>query len=283
MHTRDVAMTPDGKEIYFCVSLARHRYSAILWTQRVDDRWTAPEVAPFANDPGVMDIEPCISPDGQRFFFLSDRPDTARGETEGDADIWVMDRTSSGWGEPYNLGPPVNSDAAEYFPSVTRSGTLYFTRAEPGQGTEAIYRSRLEGGQYGEPERLGPEVNSGATRFNAFVAPDESYLIVCVIGGDDGVGGTDYYISFRNDADVWTGPVNMGEKINTPGHGEHSPYVSPDGKYFFFMSSRTRADLGVDEPPLTYRRLAEMHNQPQNGDADIYWVDASFIGRLRPE
>ena len=46
---------------------------------------------------------------------------------------------------------------------MTRDGTLYFTRRQE-DGSEAILRSRLVEGRYQEPERLGPEVNSGKTR-----------------------------------------------------------------------------------------------------------------------
>ena len=52
-----------------------------------------------------------------------------------------MDREGDGWGEPYNLGPPVNSDAPEYYPSVTSDGTLYFTR-EGEDGVSATWRAR---------------------------------------------------------------------------------------------------------------------------------------------
>jgi len=33
--------------------------------------------------------------------------------------IWVMHRTATGWGEPRNLGAPVNSEESEYFPTLT--------------------------------------------------------------------------------------------------------------------------------------------------------------------
>jgi hypothetical protein len=30
------------------------------------------------------------------------------------------------WGEPRNLGAPVNGEASEFFPTLTKDGTLYF-------------------------------------------------------------------------------------------------------------------------------------------------------------
>lgn len=282
IYTRDIAMTPDGKEIYFCVALGQHTYTAICFTREVEGRWTKPEVVPFGSDPAYLDFEPCISPDGGRLYFLSNRPDAAKGEMRGDHDIWAADRTEGGWGEPYNLGPPVNTEAGEFFPSVTRDGTLYFTRNEGRASANAIYRSRPAEGRYTEPERLGSAVNSAPSQFNAFIAPDESYIIVCAAGREDSRGGTDYYISYRSENDTWTGPVNLGDKINTQGSPEFSPYVSPDGRYFFFMSSRTAPEKDFPGGRLTFDLMKKMHNEPRNGSSDIYWMDAGFIEELRP-
>lgn len=281
MYTRDVAMTPDGKEIYYCVFLGGFNYCAILYTKLENGRWTAPQVAPFSGQ--YRDFEPCISPDGKKFFFVSMRPKRNGEEPTDDEDIWVAERNENGWGEPYNLGPPINTEAGEYFPSVTRDGTIYFTRSDRQTRTNEILRSRLVNGHYAEPEKLGPEVNSGASRYNAFVAPDESYLIVPVFGREDSLGGTDYYVVFRNEDDTWTGPINLGSKVNTSENAEWSPYVSPDGKYFFFMSSRSRFAKSYSEARLTYNDIKRFYNEPMNGNANIYWIDARIIEDLRPK
>lgn len=282
MFTRDVAMTPDGREFYFGLVAGNYTWSTICVSRLVDGRWTAPEVMPRMEDPGVTNFEPCISPDGRRFFFLSTRPDEAAGETKGDQDIWVMDRAGDGWGEPRNLGGPVNTAGEEYYPSVTRDGTLYFTRADKDGRTSFIYRARFSGGRYGEPEKLPPQVNCGASQYNAFVAPDESYLIVPAAGRKDSLGGTDYYIVFRGPGDVWSEPVNMGPAVNTPSGGEYSPYVTPDGKFFFFMSARF---LPREEWPakLTYAGMRETQGRAPNGNAAIYWIDAGIIETLRSQ
>lgn len=281
MFTRDVAMMPDGREVYFCVALGNYAWSTILVSRELDGRWTEPEVVLHMENPGILNFEPCISPDGKKFYFLSTRPDPSKNEKEGDQDIWVMDRVGDGWGPPYNLGGPVNTDQPEYFPSVTRDGTIYFTRAEKDGRTSFIYRARWAENRFLEPEKLPLQVNCGASQFNAFIAPDESYLIVPVFGRKDSLGGTDYYVVFRGADDTWGEPVNMGDKVNTAGGAEFSPYVSPDGKYFFFMSSRF---LPRDKWPakLTSKILREVYNKSPNGNSAIYWVDARVIESLRP-
>ncbi len=108
LYTRDVAMTPDGSELYFGVMVAG--LSVIMETHLEGDRWTRPEVAPFSGDPRVLDLEPHITPTGDRFLFLSTRPragEAARAVgTWTNQDIWIMDREGDGWGEPYNPGRP---------------------------------------------------------------------------------------------------------------------------------------------------------------------------------
>ena len=278
MFNRDMAISPDGTEIYFCVAIRNYAYSTILYTRLEKGKWQKPEIVPFSGGPGVMDFEPAFSADGSQLFFLSNRPDG--GEEAGDEDIWVVDRVADGWGTPRNLGEPVNTDGGEFFPSLTRDGTLYFSRNAKGSALNQIFRSRWAGGAFQEPELLPEEVNCGSNRFNAFVAPDESYLIVPAAGMEDAYDGVDYYIVFRDREDRWSEPINLGAIVNRDNPRGWSPYVSPDGRCFFFMATRIPE---LEAHDWNYDQLKELHNSPGNGNADIYWVDAAFIEGLRPD
>ena len=275
---RDLAMMPDGSEIYYAVNMRNFDVSTILAVYRRDNQWSKPEVAPFALDQNFKYLEPAISPDGSKFFFVRSAKDGKNNN-----DIWVMDRKDGGWGKPVKLGDNINTEVSETFPSVTNDGTLYFSRRSDDPRVEYIYRSRMIDGQYTIAEKLPVNVNSGKTQFNAFVAADESYLIVPVFGREDSIGSVDYYIVYRNQDDDWSEPVNMGDKINTKGAQEYSPYVSPDGKYFFFMSTRLPADNEADKKDYSVESLTRIHNSPENGNSDIYWIDAGIIEELRPE
>jgi hypothetical protein len=279
MFTRDLAMTPDGSEIYFSVMLPDPSMSAIAFTRRIDGRWSPPRVAPFSGR--YQDLEPAISPDGTKFLFMSRRPRDGGTAAAGDADLWAMDRVDGGWGPPYNLGSPVNSEGDEYFPSLTRDGTLYFTRKVP-DGDEAIYRAELRNGAYARPERLGPEINAGRFRFNAFVSPDEDYLIVPIFGLDDSLGGTDYYVCFRGEDGAWSGPLHLDDRVNSASRHEYSAYVSPDGRYLFFLSSETPFPEGFADPALTWDELQRRHADPGNGNPGMYWIDAAVLDEMRP-
>jgi hypothetical protein len=279
VYERDMAMTPEGDELYYCAVLGSFDYVAILSTRRENGRWTEPQVAPFSGRWGAF--EPALSPDGSLFLFVSFRPRAGESDRREDSDIWLMDRTAEGWSEPYNPGPPVNSDRSEYFPSLTADGTLYFTR-EGEDRSSRLYRSRGAEGRWTEPESLPAAVNAGSNQFNGYVAPDESYLIYGAAGYEDTFGGIDYYISFRDADDTWTGPINLGERVNTASRLEYSPYVTPDGKYFFFMAARHELEEAAAAGELDAKAIARLHAGPRNGLPDIWWIDAAFLKDLRP-
>jgi len=278
MFTRDMAISPAGDEILYCVSIGNHTYGTILWTRLEGGAWTAPEVVPFASSGKTFDFEPAFSPDGNRIYFMSSRADG--NEKPGDQDIWYVERTPEGWGSPVNPGSPLNSDGGEFFPSPTEDGYLYFTHNDKGSGLNEIFRSRIYTDSFGTPELLPHGVNCGTNRFNAFVSPDHTYSIVPAMGIEGAYDQVDYYITFRDENDTWSTPVNMGPAINKGNTRGWSPYVSPDGGYFFFMANWS------DEIPadsLSYSRLQHLYNASRNGNADIYWMNTGVIDRIRKQ
>ena len=248
LHNRDIAITPDGQEIYTTVSTANNAYSKIFVHEIKNGVWQEARIAPFCSGFQYHDIEPVLASDGKRIYFVSNRPDPANGREEENWDIWAADREGDNWGSPYNLGPPVNSESDEYFPSITRDGTIYFTRLEEETGANFIFRCQINDGIYQETEKLDENVNCGRGRFNAFVSPDEDFIIVPAVGGENSLGGTDYYIVFKDEDGQWRAPVNMGEEINSPTGQEWSASLSPDGKYLFFM--KTLRDPEFNELPV---------------------------------
>ena len=198
----------------------------------------------------------------------------------GNQHIWAVDRKESGeWGTPYIIGDPVATDGSDYYPSVTKEGTLYFTRSPKGNFREtAIYRSRKVEGMYQTAERL-PEIVNQYKGYNAFIDPDESYLIICSNQTDKLVtkGVPDYFIFFRNEKDEWSDAVLLGPKINIESDNASSAYVSPDGKYFFFSSSRMLDKFTDSTRVLSRKFIEELWLSYGNGSSDTYWMKADFI------
>jgi Tol biopolymer transport system component len=270
---RDVAWTPDGDQLFF--SLWARGRGTIVTVRRIQGTWSAPEIVPFSGR--HSDLEPFVTPDGSSLYFISQRPLEAGGEDK-DWDIWVVHRTPDGWGQPSNLGPPVNTDGNEFYPSLTRDGALYFTaESRPDSlGGEDLYRSVPSSNGFSEPVNLGPAVNSPGPEFNALVSPDERWLIFGSVREGD-AGGGDLQISFRRDDGSWTEARNMGPPFNTPVL-DFCPALSPDGRFFFFTSRRTPEGMAQ---PASYRELVDQLEGPVNGSMNVYWVDASILDTLR--
>ena len=278
---RDVAISPDGNEMYFCITTQNFSFSSIIVTKQINGKWTKPEVASFAADPRYKYTEPAFAIDGKRFFFASNMPKDGTTDAAGDFDIWAIDIIKGEWGKPYNIGEPVNTPGGEFFPSVTKDGTLYFTRNDAGVQTSFIYRSRFINGKYSAPEKLPEQINCGGDRYNAYVAKDESFVVVPAQGVEKGKFGALYYIVFRNADGSWQSPVNMGPQINTPAGRGWSFYISPDNKYLFFMATRSSEDKTLP-PSLSIDFFQKLFLMPQNGNPDIYWADSKILEGLKP-
>ncbi|TPW16852.1 MAG: Xaa-Pro aminopeptidase-like protein, partial [bacterium] len=255
--------TPDGHTFYFVRSTPQFADWTIWVTQFVDGHWAEPRVAPFSGT--HRDADPFITADGRRLYFISDRP--VDGKAREDMDIWVMHRTDGGdWGEPTNLGAPVNSTGNEWFPTVASGGNLYFGSDRPGgYGVTDLYRVPHTTGGYAGVENLGSGINSAADEYEGCIAPDESFLVFMAAGRPDSRGGADLYISF-NEKKAWSAPRNLGPVINRPAM-EISACLSPDGKYFFFSSCRWADGVPLKERP----------DRAQNGLGDIYQMDLEAL------
>ncbi|WP_291723345.1 hypothetical protein [Bernardetia sp.] len=239
----------DGKAMFFGVD--NNGTMEIYSTHLENGSWTAQEKL-FGNDT-ISYNDPMLSPDDKKLFFISNKP-ISTSEAKKDIDIWFVERTKKGWSEPKNIGMPINSSRNEYFVSFTNEGTIYFASKDSTENAPQyaydIYSSELKNGQYTTPKKLPSTINTNRYEADVFVAPDESYLIFCAIHRD-GLGRGDLYISFKNESGKWSEAVNMGDTINSENH-ELCPFVSKDGKYFFYTSNE-----------------------------DIYWVDANILEKYK--
>lgn len=281
MEERDAAFVNNGREFFF-TRIIDSVYT-IFHSEEYDGRWTDPEVASFSGR--YDDAEPIFSTYGHGLYFISNRPAEGKPFDKKDFDIWYTYKTLEGWVEPQPLGAPVNTSQMEFFPSVTHDGTLYFGRSDEPNDRSDIYRSRRDEGKFTEPEKLPEIINAAENPFNACIAPDESYLIFCAYRSGSSFGKSDYYISFRDEDDNWSAPVNLGEGINTSGD-EYSPHITPGGKYFFFCTNgnpRQFTDpLGlIDAGVRTYANAGSFQGRgiPLNGSSDIYWIETHTLIR----
>ncbi|MBN1639526.1 MAG: PD40 domain-containing protein [Ignavibacteriales bacterium] len=275
LYERDATFSKDGKEFFYSIFLPSGK-GVIITTKEIDGKWITPEVASFSGN--YSDIEPFISEDGKKLYFVSNRPLTG-GEPK-DYDIWFVEKEGDIWEPPYNLSESINSKENEFYPTLSKNGNLYFTaHREDSYGGEDIYCSKLKDGKYSAPENLGTGVNSELGEFNSFVAYDESYIIFGSYGREGEIGGGDIYISFRGEDGTWGQAKLFNEPINSP-YLDYCPYVTYDGKYLFFTSERI-SDEFQKADKMTYENIKYFINSAQNGSGDIYFVDAKVIKEMK--
>jgi hypothetical protein len=214
-----------------------------------------------------------LAPDSTSFYFTSARPIEDGMPPFQRSNIWVVQWDDGKWSTPTVLPSPIRTPDHQAYPTVTRDGTLYFFSWNPEEEDSDLFRSTRVNGDYTAPENLGPPVNSEYEEFDPFVAPDGSYIIFTSYERPGGYGNGDFYISFRQGDGSWSEPVNMGDPINSQAN-ENRPFVTLDGRYFFFTSDRV-----VSDPSLEELRPGD---RPGNGSRDIYWVDARVFDRFRP-
>jgi OOP family OmpA-OmpF porin len=112
------------------------------------------------NIPGHRSIHPCVSPDGTKLFFASDRPGGLGG-----LDIWVCAIDEEGkLSQPKNLGEPINTSGDEVTPFFhLTSSTLYFSSSgHQSTGGLDIFKSsyNLDDSIYATPVNIGLPFNS---------------------------------------------------------------------------------------------------------------------------
>ncbi len=276
--------SPDGKEVFWLTYPPGnyiYRYPGrILYMKSVNDIWTAPEYASFTS--GLECGEAFFSYDGRKVFFSAEKQITTKdGKLTKDQDIFITEKTSSGWSAPVNIGEPVATNRIEYQPTVTENLSLYYMGYLEGVGNNyGIFRSKYIDDKYTEPEALPGSINSSAVDWTPFIARDESYLLWSSTR-KGGYGNGDLYVSFRRNDDTWTEAINLGPTINER-FNERYPSVSPDGKYLFYITDKISKKL-ENNKEMTFHEVNDVYHKPGNGWSDVYWVDAKVIEELKPK
>lgn len=139
------------------------------------------------NDPNANYGHPCVTPDGRKLYFVSDR---AGGE--GGTDIWYCDNLGNQWGAPQNLGPKVNTPGNELFPYAAKNGTLYFaSTGHPGLGGLDLFYSRITANGPGNVFNMGYPMSSRYNDHGLMLVNDSSGFFVSDRPG--GMGSDDIY------------------------------------------------------------------------------------------
>lgn len=278
------SFAPDRSRVYFMRGDLVSGDTAILVADRTADGYGNVRIAPFSGT--WKDSEPHVAPDGQRLFFVSNRPAVAGGEplvaTRGrqrfpGANLWYVERDGEGWGAPVRIEGEVNRVPMAYNPSVAANGTLYFSahREDSGAGYQ-VYRAPRSGEGYGAVERVDLGIGAKGNHMDPSIDPRERFI---VFAGDEGdsAGSADVYIAFRNADGGWGMPIRLPEPINSL-YLENAPSL---GRGFgeLLVTSMRPQPANFPQPARDLADLTRRLDSPLNGSRNVWRFDISALLR----
>ena len=209
-------ISADGRKLYLTgCGWSRDSSCDIYVSEWREGQWRMPRRLNGSVNTNSWESQPCVSADGKELYFVSRR--------NGNADIYCARRNVDGtWGEPQNLGAPINTKGSEMAPFLHPDGrTLYFSSDKHiGMGGFDLFMSRRgEEGQWQEPVNLGFPINTSGDEINFFVAADGKTAFISS-QREGGIGGYDIYTfelpeEIRSDSANYLATVDVVEL--TPG------------------------------------------------------------------
>ena len=184
-----------------------------------------------------------ISQDGKWLVFTG----CNRQDGYGSCDLYISYMTENGWSEALNLGGKINTENWESQPCLSPDKRdLYFVSRRPGgYGGSDIYVSHLQpNGKWGEPENLGPQINTSGDEWSPFIHADNQTLYF-TSNGLPGYGDEDLFMVRKGDDGKWGTPQNLGYPINTI-NTEGTIFIEANGKTAYYSSDRSDSKGGID-------------------------------------
>ncbi len=148
----------------------------IYYAELTEKGWGNLQHFPYPINTKYTDEAANLTSDGKALIFASDRPGgigqflpfgtLGFGSINGNEDIYISFKTDTGWSEPINLGPIINTPYSERAPYLHPDGkTLYISsEGHPGIGGLDVFVSRrlsdTSWTKWSKPINLGKEINS---------------------------------------------------------------------------------------------------------------------------
>lgn len=217
-------------EIYFTTINSKEN---IYFSKKHNDKWSTPKIATFS-DPNYSDADPFMNKEGNRLYFISDRP-TKPNDKNLDWNIWYANNENDVWTNPKPLPEPINSDEFdEYFFSISNKGNAFFSsNRSGGEGSFDIYTIKiLDNDEFSEPRNVGQPLSTEKYEFDPYISPDENFIIFSINKN----GNSSLYYSYRDPKNNWTEPQNLGNQINVT-RQDFAPSLSVDGKFIFYSNN----------------------------------------------
>jgi len=130
-----------------------------------------------------------------------------------------------------------NTECSVGHPALSQDGSmLFFVSDMPGgQGGTDLYRCRDMGGRWGEPENLGPSINTALNEVFPSVGPDGTLYFAS--NGHPGLGGLDIQAAPRAADGSYPMVINVGAPVNGP-KDDFGFVIDQVGRTGYFTSDR---------------------------------------------
>lgn len=218
----------------------------------VSDQWGDPQPLPFNNDEYSVG-HPAISEDGLTLYFVSDMPGG-----KGGTDIYKSEMKDGNWGEPVNLGEPINTEGNEMFPFLNHDEELFFaSNGQPGLGGLDIYVIDVIKNK--KVINLGAPINSNLDDFGLIIDKKEGYFS----SNRDGGKNHDDIYSFTAERPFLTNYLASGtvydktskaildnavvKLYDEGGNLLDSTYSDKNGKYAFTVDTGKKYSIKADK------------------------------------
>ncbi|MCB0736909.1 MAG: PD40 domain-containing protein [Bacteroidetes bacterium] len=183
---------------------------------------------------------PYVTADGKNLYFTRTDYLNKLLEAEGylEENIYVSKKVNGAWKQAQKLPDVVNTVENEGAQIVTQDGKcMYFTACNqnPYQSDCNIYVTYFRNSNWTKPQELPAPVNSPYKETQPSISFDGRYLFF-TSNRPGGQGGMDIWVSRLNEDSVWSKPLNLGKRINTP-KTEESPFIHVDNNTLYFSSN----------------------------------------------
>lgn len=218
------------------------RNNSIYWAKRNSlGSWDNLELVEGEMNSDFDEGTVSFTEDGKTMYFT--RCYSEKGQSRG-AQICSCTRSGGKWGKALEVKLSNDSSVTFAHPAISPDGRFlyYVSDLQGGYGGKDIWRSERNGGQWGAPVNLGPEINTSGDEMFPYMREDG--VLYFSSDGHLGFGGLDIYYATEMDDGTWV-VSNMMYPINSNGDDFGISYVSGEERGMF--SSNRGEKKGYDK------------------------------------
>lgn len=189
-------------------------------TLQPDNTWgNVLNLGPVVNTE-FWESQPCITPDGKRLYFVTNRPEDGKSRRSNTID----DISYYGWNK-YSPTSQAFENTAVHYSREDFNIDIWFSDFNFTTNT------------WSAPKKLS-SLNTTDREFSPFITHDAKVIFYASDRQKDSYGGFDFYASRIINDSTFSTPVSVGQPINTPGN-DNFLSIPKSNNVLYFSSRRT--------------------------------------------